>query len=343
MAAVAMSVLPWESEAVESPGGLRNRDFICEFPDHILHLIVSKLTLRDAVRTSALSHKWKELISSSSLTRFDFTIENLRRDFSDDINGCFRFATRMRSKELILLLSCTKTYKKNKFLLTVEAFECENHYDLQGMVSYLVNLKALKFKDSGLPEEICLAKLRHLRYFVVEQCDNLKTIKFSNVNPQSLHCYSKRGIRLNASGVPNLTSLKYGVKDSTTNMILPCLPNEFSKLSRFVLLNMVDWICGAEDSQPIPEAQPIECAYEHLRTIKFGGFCGHRSQLEFVVHMLKHSVALKKMILKRRLRNHVQRGCESCSKRPLKWKRGEKLKVYKELHKVSHSAIVILQ
>ncbi|KAJ4836250.1 hypothetical protein Tsubulata_051386 [Turnera subulata] len=44
--------------------GVRNRDLMSELPDHILHLITSKLNLRDAVRTSALSHKWRKLISS---------------------------------------------------------------------------------------------------------------------------------------------------------------------------------------------------------------------------------------------------------------------------------------
>ncbi|XP_021689924.2 uncharacterized protein LOC110671687 isoform X2 [Hevea brasiliensis] len=111
--------------------GTTTMDHISQLPTDILCYVISKLSLRDAVRTRTLSHRWKCLSSSQSGLIFDKGTQNIMSfkfsfclgdNHSDDIDRWISFAILMAVENLFVGLICLgrQCYKNPNGMHSIE-------------------------------------------------------------------------------------------------------------------------------------------------------------------------------------------------------------------------------
>ncbi|KAK9024654.1 hypothetical protein V6N11_004812 [Hibiscus sabdariffa] len=175
----------------------RNMDKLSALPDELLWVIISLLPLKEAVRTSILSTRWKNLFTSISCLNFDD--DGFRRGFMNSVDR---------------VLFARKGVDATKFRL-----KCRNPLDgsrAEGWIQYALwhNVRELEL-DLSVPMEISFKMPSGLF-----TCRTLVTLKL--VVADNFDFKIPRKVRLPCLKILHLESIEFSDDDSVERLFSSC-------------------------------------------------------------------------------------------------------------------------
>ncbi|CAK7354182.1 unnamed protein product [Dovyalis caffra] len=312
------------------------RDVISELPDDVVYSIIECLSLRDAVKTSVLSRRWKRVYSGLPILQFDqvnmFQTNSkccrhykekfvrgvnqfidsyqglqidyfgvsfcLGSEFTDDIDRWISFANRMGATMISICLYCQKSCSRaigdmhgeqigGKYVIQGEVLRDRNTnlenlelegcilgpdvanrlsgletlglnntnlalYDINGMFSWLANLKYLTLSNSTLPMKLCLGPLALLKNLVIADCAGIKEVQLSsNANLHSILYGCIENVVFDLSGAPNLEKFHCNAGKTQLHYIFTHLPKHAPKLRTLSMFTTCDSVKHLPESMTI--------------------------------------------------------------------------------------------
>ena len=87
--------------------------------------------------------------------------------------------------------------------------------------------------------------------------------------------------------------------------------------------------------------EPKTFVQKHLKKVQIEGFRGTPNQIDFVIYLLKHAIALKKMVIDPVYLQGNRKACDEEGNRKA-WDEGERERVSEQLQEYSRDVVLIM-
>ncbi|KAM3253027.1 hypothetical protein P3L10_007097 [Capsicum annuum] len=286
-----------------------------ELPDDVLSSILSRMTIKDAVKTSILSTRWRYLFASMPTLQFgldmfgfNYSDINLHRNtFFEFSHELLAQASSLKSLFLsVCVVQPSVTLRlnslKNLFLTSVLL----KIGQLEGILSSCLNLNQLVIKYCKLPHELCI--FGTVKSVLFADCGGLEEIDLQATKLCEFEWFFDDKVRFYFSSVPVLERVKISLRGdaSMPNIFgefavnLPAqvthFPTEtqiFRDLRMLALLfeSTYDFDIQhktyrrkSSGSRIRPPLSPTD--HTELKEVRFGGFHGTKEEIELAIYIL---------------------------------------------------------
>ncbi|KAM3222963.1 hypothetical protein P3L10_022233 [Capsicum annuum] len=206
-------------------------DYASQLPDEVCAYILERMTLKDVVKTSILSRRWRYVLKDyiSTLAGGKFFPTSGAIDLCP--NMFFEFSLELLSQASSLkYLSLSVCIVKPSVTLRLNSLKSlfltsvlVKSGQLESILSSCLNLSQLIIKHCKLPLELCISGA--VRTVLFADCGGLKEIDLQATNLRRFECLFDDKVRFYFSSVPSLERVKIGLRGDAS---MPYIFGEFA-------------------------------------------------------------------------------------------------------------------